>query len=252
MQLKQSLKRVGNLMIRPFGLRLERIHRDRISGSDLFPDVRQLISIPDPVCFDVGANEGQTIIELRKCFPSPTIWAFEPGSEAFTSLVAKNYGDRVILNKIALGETPGTGLLNKFDQSVFNSLLEPTGAEVRPIKELQINAVESVEIDTVDQFAARHQIDRIDLLKSDTQGFDLNVIRGAQNLFESDRIRYLMIEINMQDIYENQSSSYETERFLRSFNFNLIGYYEIVRMNNCISWCTALYGKASQGPLVFY
>jgi len=48
-----------------------------------------------------------------------------------------------------------------------------------------------IELSTVDKYCLQHEIPSIDLLKSDTQGFDLEVIKGAQRLLDAKKIRLL-------------------------------------------------------------
>ena len=46
-----------------------------------------------------------------------------------------------------------------------------------------------VDVTTIDLFCAEHRIERINLLKIDTEGHDLDVIRGASNMLRRGEYR---------------------------------------------------------------
>ncbi len=48
---------------------------------------------------------------------------------------------------------------------------------------------------TLDRFAAVHKLDRIDLLKTDTENFDLEVIKGGQELLGDGKISFIYSEV---------------------------------------------------------
>ena len=66
---------------------------------------------------------------------------------------------------------------------------------------------------TLDYYCKYNKIKKIDILKSDTQGCDLNVLRGAKKILSNTSI--LIVEINFIDYYEKINSFYEFEKILR-------------------------------------
>jgi FkbM family methyltransferase len=57
-----------------------------------------------------------------------------------------------------------------------------------------------VNVTTLDQFAAHHGVDLIHLLKIDTEGHELEVLKGASNLLRERRIRAIQFEFNETNI----------------------------------------------------
>ena len=53
-----------------------------------------------------------------------------------------------------------------------------------------------VEKQTLDGFCAEHAIDHINLVKTDTEGHDIHVMRGAQKMLESEKIDVYQFEYN--------------------------------------------------------
>lgn len=63
------------------------------------------------------------------------------------------------------------------------------------VKPDSIVGSELVKLSTVDNFASDNQIRQIDLLKIDTEGFDLEVLKGAQSMLSAGQIAFALPEI---------------------------------------------------------
>jgi hypothetical protein len=81
----------------------------------------------------------------------------------------------------------------------------------------------------------------IDLLKIDTQGFDLEVLRGAAEMLCRRAIDTLLVEVNFISLYKGQGSFGEVERFLAEKGYGLLTLYEVNRPNFCMRWATACF-----------
>jgi FkbM family methyltransferase len=190
-----------------------------------------------PVIFDVGANVGQTTRISRELFPNATIHAFEPGSEAFRQLSAALQGQPgIFLHQTAVGAAPGTIDLHENDNNTMSSVL-PLGKEGWG----SIQQVRSVEMTTVDQVAAKHGIDRITILKSDTQGYDLEVMKGASALMAEERIDCVFYEIIFSELYSGMPRFDEAIRLLLDRGFVLAGIHDIHSKGGIAAWADALF-----------
>lgn len=147
-----------------------------------------------PCLFDVGANKGQFVSLLLDVLGSRNaqIHCFEPSSTAFETLqrtVAAE--DRVRLNHFALGPAIGEGVLH-FDQpgSGLASLTK------RRLDHLSIpfEHQETVSIKTVDSYCAEFAIERIDLLKLDVEGHEMQVLNGANRMLSESRVQTVAFE----------------------------------------------------------
>jgi FkbM family methyltransferase len=142
------------------------------------------------VVFDVGANVGKTATRYLRQFPEADVFCFEPVSSTFAALQgALAHEPRARCFRLALTAARGSGTMQITDNSVSCRLLEP-GADGGP-------DVEPVETDTIDAFCAEHKVERIDLLKIDTEGGDLDVLRGAEAMLGEMRIDVLQVEAGM-------------------------------------------------------
>ncbi len=77
----------------------------------------------------------------------------------------------------------------------------------------------TVNVTTIKQWANEHAIDTIDYIKIDTQGSELEILKGAEDLLDS--VRCIDIEVEFNPIYEGQTLFGETDTYLRSKGFML-------------------------------
>jgi len=200
-----------------------------------FFDIRSLINSEAPVVFDVGANTGQTIDWLLSYFPSSHIHAFEPTTSTFTELT-EHWRNRpnVYLNNVALGSELGRKQFFENSHSVMNSFL-PLG----PQGWGDVVSTPQVELTTIDHYCAARGITRIDLLKSDTQGFELEVLKGARSMLRHTRLVYM--EMNFAKLYEHMPTFDELYRAMVDNNFALVSLYDFNYKNDRLGWLDGLF-----------
>jgi FkbM family methyltransferase len=214
----------------------------RDSMKDLVRVLRSLgwDSARPPVIFDVGANNGGTVERMRKVFRDPVIHAFEPGPQTFEALRAATAGlPNVTINPIALGAAVEDREFVEHESSANSSFL-------RPDRECQGETVRTVKmhIGTVDDYCAANKIDAIDVLKIDTQGFDMEVIRGAERMIRAGKVGVVYTEIIFAALYEGQASLDQFYRHLVDRGFQLVGFYEFAHRNDRAGWCDAMFARA--------
>jgi FkbM family methyltransferase len=221
-----------------------RLRKNKITGIDLRHDIKQLIEVKNPIILDIGANKGQSIKLFRELWPSSFIHSFEPTKSLAEILINQFQNSTTIINETAMGAAPTKATLNINQKSGLNSILNLDSSPENRFREKKIIATEEVIIDTVDLYLEKHKILRIELLKTDTQGFDFEVLKGAINSIKTGKISNVLIEINFVSLYQNQGKSTEIFEFLFSNKFALVGLYEISRNktdSSSIDWCTALF-----------
>jgi FkbM family methyltransferase len=223
-------------ILRPLGVEIKRFD----FGLDIWPDLVELLGRSHAkVLFDVGANRGQTSIQLAAILPEPNIFAFEPNPKMFAELERNIAGlDKVKAFQLAFGDEQGTVSLNICGDPLNTSVLKYAreGGTDRIVEKVE------VPMDTVDHFCAEHGIESIDLLKTDVQGYDLNVFKGAKRLFEKERVHAVFCEVIFQKMYEGECSFEEIYAYLKSYGFRLSGFYDVVREDAYhIHWVDALF-----------
>lgn len=195
------------------------------------PDTRH------PVIFDIGANKGQSINSFRKQFSDSIIYSFEPGTKAFNALSQNFKGKKdIYLNNIALGSKIETKTLKENTISEMSSLLDIGQDGWGEIKQNP-----SVKVVTIDQFCQDNKIANIDVLKCDTQGYELEVFKGAIEMMKMNKIPLIYFEFIFSDMYKGLPSFADVYQFLTDNNFRLVKTYKEFYQNNLISWTDMLF-----------
>nr|WP_246437564.1 FkbM family methyltransferase [Prosthecobacter vanneervenii] len=224
---------------------LQSYRKDRISHVELELDLPLLLTKKNPLLIDVGANAGQTISMFKRVFDQPVIHAFEPNKTLVETRLAKDYGHNknIVLNAAGLGAEPGVLKLNHFEKDQMCSFLPLDNGQLNPYAGEAVVSSSEVPVWTLDQYAHKHSLGEIDLLKIDTQGYDLQVLLGAEGLLAAGRVNFIMLEINFIPLYVGQPEFFELDSFLSKRGYALVDLYEKIWVENRIGWCNGLYQK---------
>jgi FkbM family methyltransferase len=227
-RLIRKLLNAGGYDIRPY----------QSMGRNPFEDMRLLLGLePQPIVLDVGANVGQSIDVFRSYFPTSTIHSFEPSAETYRALSSKASGMKGVSTwNCGLGATSGRATLLENSHSVMSSFLE-LGQDGWG----DIRSRTQIDITTVDDFCKVNGINVIDILKSDTQGFELEVFKGAKEMMRENRIRMIYFEIIFSEMYRNLPRVDEVFRYLYDSHFTLVSFYSIFFQKHLASWTDALF-----------
>lgn len=228
------VRRIGKALLRRVGIDIRFVPP---LGFDAYDDMREIVAGARPVIFDVGANRGQTIERMRRAFADPVIHAFEPGREVFASLQRRMASvPDLHLNNVALGARTESRDFFDTDPPDMSSLLEQSIDAWGTVK-----ATYPVAVTTVDDYCAEKGIDRIDILKSDTQGFDLDVLKGAQGMIDRGAIRLIFMEITFSDMYKGAPRFDTIYGYLADRGFALVSFYDFYYQRGRAGWTDALF-----------
>ncbi|HEX9951950.1 MAG TPA: FkbM family methyltransferase [Rubricoccaceae bacterium] len=234
-------KRLRELLIKVFKIDIKIIGKNSLTYRSLEYDISKLIDKSNPTVIDVGANRGQTIDMIRGAFGEPKIWAFEPNEELANQLKQRYADLSVVVEHAALGAQEEIKKFFHYENSELSSFLFLEKNNQSPFSEIKIKDEENLKMTTLDIYCKKNDIIYIDLLKIDTQGFDLEVLKGAVGLFRSRSVGVVQVEINFAPLYEGQAAAGELIDWLRANRFGLIGLYEQVRAPKALAWATACF-----------
>jgi FkbM family methyltransferase len=181
---------------------------------------------------DVGAHEGEFVGFLRDVGYAGEIHSFEPVGSSFQTLTRARAADkRWRGHNLALGAEDGELEMNIYSGSVFNSFLKPSeNGTTRFRDNTQIVRVEKVPVrrleSVVDEILAERPGARI-FLKMDTQGYDLQVVRGAGRRI--DAICALQTELAARSTYAGMPTLPEALSELDRLGFELTGIFPVAR-----------------------
>jgi FkbM family methyltransferase len=233
MSLKLTIKRA----LLHCGYSVHRVPSSDVTGYDPFEDIRRLTSSARPVVFDVGANTGQSVQQFRRYFRNPEIHSFEPGEEAFQKLARNTQGlPGVHIAKNGMGAAREMKAFVENELSDMSSFLEP-GEDAWG----SVTCRPALQLDTVDDYCNRAGIGHIDILKSDTQGYDLEVLRGASKLLRDKRIDLIYLEVIFSKMYQGSPRFDEVYALLANYGMTLVSFYDMHYQHNRLSWTNALF-----------
>jgi FkbM family methyltransferase len=179
----------------------------------------------------VGANHGQFGNLLRAIGYSGWIVSFEPVRGPFEDLskcAAAQPPWRVY--QFALGSKDGEQEINVNEDDQLTSFLSPLG----PSKTLPCNRVASrqaVEIRRLDSIFGECTAGanaRNFYLKLDTQGFDIEVLRGAEGILP--KILGAQTEVSFVPIYRGMPGYIESLTAFESKGFNVVDFMPVTRV----------------------
>jgi FkbM family methyltransferase len=192
------------------------------------------------VIFDIGAHVGKVATQLLQVFPYAELYAFEPSSKAYYELANQFRNDnRIFCYNMAMGNRCGSAMLNLniFDET--NSVLPSNGHDTEISHLLKTVERAEVQLITLDEFCVQHNIDKIDLLKIDAQGFTYEILEGAHFLLKENRIKHIYAEVEYQQLYKNEKLFTEIEELLNGFDYRLEGTYNLNLLKNRPAWADA-------------
>lgn len=196
----------------------------------------QCSSNKNTIIFDVGANIGNYSQEIVNNFKKANfyLYSFEPSKETFHELKKrlKNISNLKLYNvgfgkkncvKALFYDKKQSGLA-----SVYNRRLLHFG--------IKMNLRESIKISTIDDFCKSNRIQKIDFLKLDVEGNELDILKGAKNMIKNNAIRFIQFEFGgcnidsrtyFQDFWYLLSPKYKIYRILKNDILEISQYKEI-------------------------
>lgn len=194
-------------------------------GASIYIDIHKLIKYGQlNTIFDVGANIGQTWEWFRDNERYSKIYCFEPVSESFEVLKKNTAKDKnCIIENIAFGDIPGEKSINLFnDHSPLNSLKdELMNSDTNSKKEV-------IKIETLDNYCLKNGITKIDFLKIDTEGYEMNVLEGAKNMLATASVSFIYCEIGILKRNIRNTNFTELTEWLAERNYHFFGLYQLV------------------------
>lgn len=194
------------------------------------------------VIFDVGANIGQTAISFKKAFPNAVIYSFEPVKKTYNILV-KNLSGYSDIHPVhlALGSEKGKTIITLNSDSQINSLKNPA--------QKSSLLTEEITIETGTNYCERNQITYVDVLKMDTEGFEMKILNGFNKKFLIKNVKFIYCEIGFDknDPYKTHFS--DIESYLKDLGFITTGFYEPSRWGKSklkLGFCNALFTNTNK------
>ena len=201
-------------------LRTRRVSPSLLQAASVLTDRAHLKAFLDALkvdlVIDVGANDGGFATMLRRLGYAGRICSIEPNPECFRALEKRFSSDPKWSGRnVALGARTERKSFGVPRLSNLGSFLEPIGFANERTIEVEIQPLDSIFPDLVgDPVHARI------FLKTDTQGYDIEVLKGAERSLPS--IVAVQCEVSVDPVYDGIPHYLEVLSYLEALGFDLI------------------------------
>ena len=184
------------------------------------------------VVFDIGAHYGETIKLFLNKLKIQKIYSFEPSPYNFQVLkknISKYQPNKVEIFNFGLGEKISKKYINQTvetSSSTINKINKDSKYLKRKLKILNIKDKDTfyhklpIEVSTLDTFIEKKNIQNIDLLKIDTEGYEFNVLKGLSNY--SNKIKLIYFEHHYDDMIIKDYKFGDINKLLKDRGFSMI------------------------------
>lgn len=195
------------------------------------------------VVVDIGAAGGVT--EIQGLGPLCEIHAVEPRMDAFRDLEKTNtkrsYAKLFSYDK-GLAKIAGMHTLYVTTTPEASSLYRPNAPLIkRWRRDGAFDVVSEVQIDciTLEQMLAQAGISRVDLIKMDTQGSELDILLSARDYIG--KISIIKCELEFVELYESQPLFDDVVRELSQRGFRFIDFFDGATLHGKRIWGDSIF-----------
>ena len=183
--------------------------------------MRNLLKENPLIFVDVGASGGMHKRWLQFGSDIKSI-LFEPDIEEFKKLSLNKSDNSIIINS-ALAESRKIVDFNICKKQELSSIYKPNLSllgKYEDSERFEIEKTISMEADSLNNLLKKESIYDIDFIKIDTQGSELDILRGATDYFKN-TIGF-EVEVEFVQLYHDQPLFREVNSFIETRGFNLV------------------------------
>ena len=181
-----------------------------------------------PVIFDVGSHHGFGTLNFLNRVQNSIIHCFEPSVASCEILQKELIGYKgVKLNCLAFGEKKEDSKLYTYKGAHnLNRMKENAVLHIGGVSSGDLPIIEDIKVDTLDNYCQKNEIDKIDILRVDTNTNNFAVLKGSLKTLEAKKIKYINVgiyKINNKD--DDTGSLAEIDLFMTSLGYRLATLY---------------------------
>lgn len=215
-----SIKHQIHRLLRRHGFDIVRLENTTLEYQAIVDAIR---ASGATIVLDVGANEGQFAEMVLDGGFKGCVISFEAIEEVHRRLVERakqRTSSWIVATCGALGAQKGSAKLNLAGNSVSSSLLPMRKEHVSALPASEYVSSQDVRVERLDEVAQSLMPEKgMALLKIDTQGFELEVLRGATGILP--RTAAIQIEMSLVPLYDGAPNFTDAKSYVESLGFEL-------------------------------
>ncbi len=183
-------------------------------------------------CIDVGAYHGKWSRACRSVFPDAGVLMIEAqeGKQGILNEVVSEFPHKLACEIALLGASDGTEV-EFVEMRTGSSVLEESSYFPRQKKKSTLTRL--------DTLLKKHPaFDRAQLLKLDTQGYEIEILKGAPNLLQ--QVQVVLLEASLIPVNKGAPLFSEVVEFMSDCSFKLFDVTSQVRRKDRVLWQTDL------------
>ena len=206
-------------------------------------DITKQLNLSIRGVIHIGGFVGEELQSYRDLGLTNTI-LFEPQKELYEIIKSKCQNDEQVFS-VALGSDSCEKDMFISDRQggvecgagASSSLMKPK-KHLTEHPEVTFPKTETVQVRRLDEFLQSQDIRALNynMLNIDVQGYELEVLKGADSILGC--IQFMILEVNLDEMYEGCPLVGELDEFLKEYNFERIHTYW-----QSTSWGDAIYVK---------
>lgn len=165
---------------------------------------------------DIGAYEGCWASEIKSIFQGANIMMIE-GQEAKESVLLEK-------SKSIENSSVVIALLGAEEKEVEFNIYETASSVFKEDNETNAQ-IKTAKLSLLDDIVANTKFENVDLIKLDTQGYELEILKGATKTLQSAQI--VLMEVSLLEIYKGAPLAHEVITYMNNKGFIL---YDICSM----------------------
>ncbi len=182
------------------------------------------------VFFDIGAHKGESIEFFSKYLKIKKIYSFEASLKNFKQLKKKYKNNSfLILENLALSSKKSKKIFNQCNEtssSTFSKINTKSKYLKKKMKYLNVKKPDdffekiTINTDTLDSYLAKKKIFTIDLIKMDTEGHELEILKGLKKNLRN--IKTIVFEHHYDNMLKKNYTFSDINLFLKKNSFKKV------------------------------
>jgi len=198
------------------------------------------------IIYDIGSNDGLWS-EIFALYTGNNVYAFEPLPKMIQLIQMRSKRIPLIkIQPVACGATWSHTNINEDNFAPSSSILKMTDLHTEEWSFTGKSSALAVNVTPLDDWRIKNYLPFPSLIKIDVQGYENEVLTGASETLK--KTKYLWIELNLKNFYENGSSFDSVYKKVTGLGFELVDVVDLIRSrkNNQLMYMDGIFKKCGQ------